>query len=100
MASLGDKISYENKTLLVYVYHDMYIILNLLIITIAGCLVHCYNDGIINGDIILEAYNMVQVYVNDRYVPICWEANTRNEIANTICKQLGLNGAKSTSSVR
>ena len=42
----------------------------------------------------------VQVYVNGGVVPICWEQRTRNEVGNTVCKQLGLDGAESTGSVR
>ena len=42
----------------------------------------------------------VEVHVNNTDIPICWEQSTRDDVANTLCKQLGLNGAKSTNSVR
>ena len=52
----------------------------------------------LNGDITFVEY--AQVYVGHEFLPICWEKSTRNAVANTLCKQLGLNGAKSTNSIR
>ena len=63
-------------------------------------LVHCNDhDGVWkNGDIVLDRY--VEVYVGKEFIPICWEKDTRNGIANTVCRQLGFDGAKMTSSKR
>ena len=51
-----------------------------------------------NGDIINDKF--VQVYVDSGVVPICWEQSTRDDVANTVCKQLGLDGARTTNAVR
>ena len=63
-------------------------------------LVHCYVNGDIKLNEIVKRIEYVQVYVNDVSIPICWESHTRDDVANTICRQLGLNGAKNTSSRR
>lgn len=72
----------------------------MLLIRVRYDIVCCHTDG----DITLDAdeHNIVRVYVKpEGLIPVCWERqNTTTSIANTVCKQLGLNGAKNTSSVR